>query len=237
MHPPAILFDLDDTLISFDGVSALALADACAHYAAQRTPPYPTATLIAALRETQAWFWSDPARHKTGREDLRAARRRIVRKTLDTLGHPDPAADALLADTYTDLHNARTCLYPATIPTLTALRAQGTRLVLITNGAAQGQRAKLTRFGLTPFFEHILIDTELGFGKPDPRVFTHALALLGLPASAVWMVGDNPVWDIQPPQSLGIHAIWHDAKGQGLAPGSSIIPDRIITDIGELMPA
>jgi hypothetical protein len=29
--------------------------------------------------------------------------------------------------------------------------------------------------------------------------------------------------------------IWHDVRAQGLPPGSSVIPDRIITSIAELM--
>ncbi len=67
-------------------------------------------------------------------------------------------------------------------------------MALITNGSASGQRAKLKSFGLTDYFEFILIDQKLGFGKPDTRVFTHALTLLGLPSTDVWMVGDNLVW-------------------------------------------
>jgi putative hydrolase of the HAD superfamily len=51
-----------------------------------------------------------------------------------------------------------------------------------------------------------------------------------------WMVGDNLEWEVVAPQRLGIHAIWHDATGQGLPPGSPIRPDRIIRRLTELLP-
>ena len=42
-------------------------------------------------------------------------------------------------------------------------------LAMITNGASATQRAKIERFHLAPYFDHILIEGELGFGKPEPR--------------------------------------------------------------------
>jgi putative hydrolase of the HAD superfamily len=48
-------------------------------------------------------------------------------------------------------------------------------------------------------------------------------------------VGDNLVWDVGAPQKLGIFGIWNDYRNKGLPPSSKIIPDRIITNISELV--
>lgn len=114
-------------------------------------------------------------------------------------------------------------------------KTAGVRMGIITNGTSEGQREKLRRFTLTDFFEIILIEQELGFGKPDLRVYLHALELLHLQPQDVWMVGDNLVWDIQAPQALGIYSIWFDYKKIGLPKDSAIIPDRVITDLSELI--
>jgi putative hydrolase of the HAD superfamily len=234
-YPKAILFDLDDTLISFDGVTHQAWDECCGDFIRRREPGLSKQDLLRAVREAGAWYWGDPARHKAGRENLKEARRQVVQLALGTLGMTDPETIFSLADRYTARQDELIHLYPNTLSTLGALRAAGVRLTLITNGSSEGQRAKLTRFGLADFFEHILIDQELGFGKPEVRVFWHALELMRLDARECWMVGDNLVWDIQPPQVLGIRAAWHDWRGKGLDPGSKIIPDRIIRDVGELL--
>jgi putative hydrolase of the HAD superfamily len=233
--PVAILFDLDDTLISFDGVTRQAWNECYEDFMARHKPGFSLDALGEAVRAAQDWYWGDPVRHKAGRENIRLARREVVGVALNGLGIRDTEIVNDLADRYSDRHDELIHLYPNTLPTLDALKSAGVRLSLITNGSAKGQRAKLARFGLTDYFEHILIDQELGFGKPDVRVYEHALKLMGLDSRDVWMVGDNLVWDIEPPKALGIRAVWHDWKGAGLPEDAKILPDRIIADIGELI--
>lgn len=233
--PVAIFFDLDDTLIAFDGVTRQAWNECYEDFMARHRPGFSMDALREAIRAAQSWYWGDPERHKAGRENLRSARREVVGIALASLGVEDERIARDLADRYNDRHDELIHPYPNTLPTLDALRGAGVRLSLITNGSSRGQRAKLTRFGLTHYFEHILIDQELGFGKPDVRVYEHALSLMGLESRDAWMVGDNLVWDIEPPRRLGIRAVWHDWRRAGLPPDARIIPDRIITDIGDLL--
>jgi hypothetical protein len=89
----------------------------------------------------------------------------------------------------------------------------GIKLALITNGAAEPQRAKVVRFALEHRFDHIQIEGEHGFGKPEERAYNHAMEVLGVGPHETWMVGDNLEWEIMAPQRLGIHAIWHDGYG------------------------
>ena len=90
------------------------------------------------------------------------------------------------------------------------LKALGVRLALVTNGAAEPQRAKVIRFALEERFDHIQIEGEHGFGKPEERAYTHAMEALGVGPQETWMVGDNLEWEIAAPQRLGIYAIWYD---------------------------
>jgi putative hydrolase of the HAD superfamily len=84
-------------------------------------------------------------------------------------------------------------------------------------------------------FDHIQIEGEHGFGKPEERAYTHAMEVLGVGPHETWMVGDNLEWDIVAPQRLGIYAIWHDGYGVGLPPDCPIRPDRIIRHLSELL--
>lgn len=233
--PKAILFDLDDTLISFDGVCNQAWEKCCSDFIHDHSLCVSTNDLLKELDKSRQWYWADPIRHKTGRENLKMARREVVKSALKNLAITDIEQVYELADNYSSYHDSLICLFPNTIDTLTKLKATGYRLGLITNGSSQGQRVKLDRFGLNSFFEIILIDQEVGFGKPDIRIYEHALKLLKLTAQDAWMVGDNLVWDIQAPKALDIYSVWHDYKKSGLPANTPIIPDKEIQDISELL--
>ena len=72
---------------------------------------------------------------------------------------------------------------------------------------------------LTHRFDHIQIEGEHGFGKPEERAYLHAMQALGVAAPETWMVGDNLEWEVVAPQRLGIYAIWIDVHGDGLPAG------------------
>jgi HAD superfamily hydrolase (TIGR01509 family) len=53
----------------------------------------------------------------------------------------------------------------------------------------------LEKKGLHRFFRVFVASTALGRAKPDPRIFEHALALMGVDARDTWHVGDDPTAD------------------------------------------
>jgi putative hydrolase of the HAD superfamily len=237
MLPKAILFDLDDTILSYDNAGDLAWAECCRHFIRENTPEFTESALMDQLNKTRRWYWSDPERHRLGRLDLWKARREIVRLVLKELNHPREEHAVRMADQYNRRQEELLCLFPDSLATLEKLKASGIRMALLTNGSSETQRGKLNRFCLNDFFEFCLVEGELGYGKPDIRVYAMALEKLGLAPEEVWMVGDNLVWDVEAAQKAGIFAIWNDFRGKGLPEASSIRPDRIVRSIAELVPA
>jgi putative hydrolase of the HAD superfamily len=237
--PRAILFDLDDTILVAFGPAESQWQRVIGTFA-DRLAPLAPAAVIAAIQDSSRDLWADPARHKHWRHRIGEARRHIVANAfaaLAELGHGLPARLLcdMIADEYNALHDAELRLFPDAHETLQALKERSVRLALITNGAAEPQRAKVIRFALEERFDHIQIEGEHGFGKPEERAYTHAMAALGVGPGETWMVGDNLEWEIAAPQRLGIHAIWHDGYGVGLPPGCPIRPDRIIRSLPELL--
>ncbi|HSZ51771.1 MAG TPA: HAD family hydrolase [Caulobacteraceae bacterium] len=237
--PRAILFDLDDTILSaYSRPEAAWLA--VAQELAESIAPLRPADAAVAIADYARAFWADPDRHREHRQDLRTARREIVGGALAQLearGRSAFAADVAvrLADRFTDYRDEQMKLFPGAHETLDALKTAGVRLALVTNGDGPGQRRKVERFELAGRFDHIQIEGEHGFGKPEERAYLHALEALGAEAHETWMVGDNLEWEVAAPQRLGIFAIWHDPLGQGLPPDSSVRPDRIIARLEELL--
>jgi putative hydrolase of the HAD superfamily len=237
--PRAILFDLDDTILVAFGPAQSQwrrTIEAFAH----RLGPIEAAAVAEAISAASTELWADPGRHKYWRHRIDEARRKIVTiafAELAAAGHPVPAQSVgdALADAYNALHDEELAMFPDAHETLDRLKELGVKLALITNGAAEPQRAKVVRFALEHRFDHIQIEGEHGFGKPEERAYTHAMEVLGVAPHETWMVGDNLEWEVVGPQRLGIHAIWHDGYGVGLPPGSPIKPDRIIRRISELL--
>ncbi|MBN1381076.1 MAG: HAD family hydrolase [Deltaproteobacteria bacterium] len=233
MLPKGILFDLDDTIVSYSAVADPTWHDVCREYADRYTLGEPN-TLFTAIREIGNWYWSDAERHKNGRNDLNNARRLIVSLAFQKLNINESIA-LQVADAFSKQREDAVHLFDGGKETLEHLRQHGVLLALMTNGEGHKQRSKIRRFDLEKYFNAILIEGEMGFGKPEMAVYYRALDELGLKPEDVWSVGDNLEWDVGGPQKLGIHGIWNDHARQGLPPASKIIPDRIIHQITELI--
>lgn len=231
--PPALLLDLDDTIIAFDTTADESWRTVCADFAAEAG--LPAEALFTAIARSREWFWSDLQRHRIGRADPRAARRQVVQRALTQLERPSPDLTRQIADAYSDQRMRLVAPFPGALETLDELRRRGTQLALITNGAASSQREKIERFGLARRFDSILIEGELGIGKPEAAVFHHALQLLDRTTKEAWMVGDSLPFDIAPAANLGLYTVWLKHAYASIPSNSGGKPDRIITSLRELL--
>jgi putative hydrolase of the HAD superfamily len=187
-----------------------------------------------AIRRTSRWYWADPDRHRAGRLELDSARREVVALALATLGIDDGGVADRIAQVYSRERDARMELLPDAVETVRWFRAAGARLALLTNGGAAAQRAKVERFGLRELFDEILIEGEVGYGKPDPRVYELALQRLGAAPEEAWMVGDNLEWDVTQPQKLGLVGIWIDVRGTGVPEPIDPRPHHVVRALSEV---
>lgn len=235
MHlPRGILIDLDDTIIDDTGSMMQCWVQVCEQAAANLNGVTPD-QLFEAIDTRRDWFWSDPDRHREGRLQLRETSVRIVQVALADLGLESPSLARDIGQGYRDLRDERLALFPGAIETLAALCERGVALAMLTNGAAKPQRAKIQRFDLERYFECIVVEGEFGAGKPEPRVYEHALETLGVTPEEAWCIGDNLDWDVGAPMRLGVYGIWHDPLKLGLPSGSVVKPDRIVHSLSELV--
>jgi putative hydrolase of the HAD superfamily len=232
--PKAVFLDLDDTIVDDSSTVDQCWSTACLTHRAEYPGVDPT-ELQRIIQTTSTWFWGDAERHRTGRLDLDRARTEVVRLALAKAGVGRQGLAERVAAIYAEQRDASMQLLPEAIDTVRWLRDRGSRLALLTNGAGGAQRRKILRFGLADLFDEILVEGELGYGKPDERMYRLALHRLNVESHDAWMVGDNLDWDVQAPQMLGLFAIWIDVKGQGLPAHSKVRPDKIVRTLAELM--
>ena len=229
-----MLIDLDDTLLASTEAGHRAMGIIGRQLAADiGLPPAPVSQ---AMAEASTWFWSDEERRARARLDQAGARARIVERAVELLRCTVPVdAEALgIRSVAERLHVLEPI--PGALETVGELRRRGVRLALVTNGSAADQRAKIDRHAVDTRFDAVLVEGEVGFGKPDPRIFRLALERLGVSAAEAWMVGDDLPWDIAGAQAVGIHAVWaRDHAATGATGDGTVRPDRAVGTIAELL--
>lgn len=100
-------------------------------------------------------------------------------------------------------------IYAGVIETLRWLRERGYRVGSVTNRGLGGEpfRDELQHHGLLDLFEVLSISCEVGYLKPHPRIFQHALDALGVEPEEAVMVGDSLRADIGGAKALGMTAV------------------------------
>lgn len=232
--PRAMLIDLDDTLLASSVAGRTAMTVIGDRLAASAgLPPTP---VRAALQMAGTWFWSDPERRTRARMDQAGARARIVERALAAL-RVTAAVDAEALGRRFIAERLRVLEpIPGALEAVDELRRRGVKLALVTNGSAADQRAKIGRYAVDGRFDAVLVEGEVGFGKPDPRIFRLALERLGVNAADAWMVGDDLPWDIAGAQAAGIRAVWARGHAAAAAAGDGTVrPDRTVATIAELL--
>ncbi len=157
---------------------------------------------------------------------LAALRRACAEVLRDSLGRPGLDLDAL---TETLLAAIRFEPFADTVPALEALRGAGIRVVAASNWDVS-LHEQLANTGLAPLLDGALSSAEVGAPKPDPEIFTRALALAGARPEAALHVGDDVEADVGGALAAGLEPVLIDREGTLEAPPGV----RVIASLAEL---
>jgi putative hydrolase of the HAD superfamily len=97
----------------------------------------------------------------------------------------------------------------ATVEMLAAIRNNGLGLGLVSNTFSPGHlhQLALNRCGAAAYIEAPVYSTDMGFRKPDPRIYQQCIARLGVDGGDCLFVGDRIREDVRGPQSVGMRAV------------------------------
>lgn len=118
-------------------------------------------------------------------------------------------------------------IFPEVERALGQLRQQGYRLAIVSNWQ-RGLGSFCRALGLDTHVDVIIASAEVGFAKPDSRIFDLACSRLGRPPDKVLHVGDSPVDDLQGATRAGLRAVLLQREGPPV--GST----RTIRDLGDI---
>jgi len=124
--------------------------------------------------------------------------------------------------------------FEATIPTLQMLKKQGIGVGLISNWN-ETARNVLKETEILSYLDHIVISSEVGYEKPDERIFKIALDQANISANNCLYVGDNFYDDVIGSRKVGMPSILINPFGKkGIEEVSNV---QIISNIKELLPS
>lgn len=148
-----------------------------------------------------------------------------------SLSHSQAAA--LMEAIYISGGEGGKAAFPDARDTLLELRSRGFRLGIVTNRAFGGERFRsdLRELGLDIGWDAVAVSVEVGFLKPHPALFEHALATLGLPPAEALMVGNSLAEDVSGAQVLGLATAWKRSRPDA----EGVTPDFTFDQVSELL--
>ena len=99
-------------------------------------------------------------------------------------------------------------LYDGAIELLTALRANGQGVWLLSNAQRIFTMYELQSLGLEAYFDGIYLSSDHGCKKPDRRFFEILLTGRGIRPESAVMIGNDGLCDIRGAQALGLATVY-----------------------------
>lgn len=206
-----VIFDIDNTLYSYDDAHAVAFAR-LTDYARERLGM--TGETFRELHRRT----NEALKERMG--PVAAIHNRLIRYQNLLEGAGKEVGCALeMNELYweTLLDAARPTSGAAVI--LTVLRKRGIRIGIGTDMTARLQFVKLERLGLLHLVDFLVSSEEAGAEKPDPRIFDLCVEKAGVSAQECLFVGDSLKKDALGSVACGLRGVWFNPMGEKVPAG------------------
>ncbi len=139
---------------------------------------------------------------------------------------------SILAEIFRAASRFKLCLYPGVWEVMNDLRDRY-QLAALSDGQTLWAIPELRSVGLLDFFKPVIVSSDLGYRKPDRRMFELALSQMQLSVDEVLFIGNDMYRDVFGARELGIKTVFFKSN-QGEQKPSGAEPDYIIYDFREL---
>ena len=148
---------------------------------------------------------------------------------LEQIGKKDPVLRSKLMETYLSLDT-----FPEVVETLEALKSQGHKLAILSNGAKHMLISAAKSSGILGLFDQIICVDDLKTYKPHPDVYQLAVDQLELEPDEIAFQSSNG-WDIAGAGHFGFRTAWINRTKQPVE-RLSHKADVVLNGLDELLP-
>jgi putative hydrolase of the HAD superfamily len=107
-------------------------------------------------------------------------------------------------------------LFPYVKEMLIGLRHRGAKVYLLSNAQACFTKAEIDAAGLTPYFDGVILSSELGWKKPSKEFFLMAQELFHFDFSCAYYVGNDLHDDVLGAHSVGVKTVYIETPQSGV---------------------
>jgi len=122
-------------------------------------------------------------------------------------------------------------VFPDSLPVLEEMKRSKYPLAVVSDAQKVFCFEEGEMLGLNQFFDYIVVSTQFGFRKPDPRLFTIACTLLDIPPAEAVYIGNEPATDVKGAKQINMKAILLDRNSNHRNPEPK--PDFYATNLWE----
>lgn len=204
------LFDLDNTLWDFDAnASACILELVQSRGLSAYIPDGPAFYKLYKTFNDRLWI-----RYESGEISQKTLRQLRFSQAFEYVGVPNAKEEAAdFGTAYLDLMPTKTALVPYALEVLEYMKQRECKMALISNGFKCVQDKKIHTSGLDVFFgDRVFVSEEVGYHKPNPKIFIAAITAINGRKKETLMVGDNVANDIEGAQVFGIDQFYYNPR-------------------------
>ncbi len=217
-----VILDADNTLFDFSGSEKAALEKLFEKY----NHPYEKDKHLKLYKKANMKAWEMFEKKEIEKEKIHTDR---------WFGLFDNEGSMNLGEVnevYLDLLSLEYDLIEGAEDTVKYLKDKGYYISIVTNGTTRVQKSRFANSPVMKYVDDIVISEEIGFSKPDVRLFEYAADLSGIKdKSEIIVVGDSLGADIKGGIAFGVDTCYYNILG--IDP-DEIKPTYIINHISEL---
>ena len=160
------------------------------------------------------------------REVFKSIIMRFAQRTPEEMEHM--ATD--LSHLFRAMTRKRIFLYPTVKPALDQMQKKY-RLGIVSNAQEAFTMPELALYKLEPYFETIVLSSQVGVKKPNSRIFARALTNLSVKPEKVVFVGNDMEADMLGASKLGMKTIYLMEKNKIGMPPRGVSPDAAVSNV------
>ena len=203
-----IFFDLDHTLWDFEKNALETLSELYEHFKLSEHGVPSLELFVETYLHRNDLMWEQ---YRFGNIDKDTLRNKRFEFALYDLEVEDSRLAKTLSDEYIKIGPKKTNVFPQTHETLDYLKEKYT-LHIISNGFPETQSIKMDSSDISKYFSKVILSENVGFKKPHPNIFLHALNKAKTNAAESLMIGDNLDLDIEGARMAAIDQVYFNPK-------------------------
>ena len=207
-HIRHVFFDLDHTLWDYEKNSTETLSDLV--YKFEINEQVSVEKFLKVYHSVNEKLWHKFNNGQVDKDHIHKYRFPQILRKLKVFVEHDPAE---MSDYFISNCSIKSSLMPHALTALNYLKDKYP-MAIITNGFPEAQHPKMKSSGLDKYFDKVIISEIVGWRKPQPQIFYHALKEMNAKAASTVMIGDNPKTDIRGAEEAGLNAIFYNPTGK-----------------------